>query len=56
VIAQSDYQYTLEDLECSLCLYYGGTELKKPICLAEKCCCKEEIEAAKRLKERRKHI
>lgn len=29
------FKYTLEDLDCSLCLYYGGKKDKKPICLAE---------------------
>ena len=42
------FKYTLEDLDCSLCLYYGGKKDKKPICLAEECCCTEEIDAAKR--------
>ena len=42
------FVYTLEDLDCKLCLYYGGEKLRKPICLADDCCCKAEIEAAKR--------
>ena len=48
-----DFQFSLEDLDCKLCLYYGGMDQKVPICLAEKCCCLEEREAAKRRKRRR---
>ena len=31
--------YYLEDMVCSLCLYYGG---KKVGCRLEKCCCEDE--------------
>lgn len=47
-----DFQFTLEDLDCKLCLYYGGMNQKDTICLAEECCCKEEWESAKRRKRR----
>lgn len=51
-LLDTNFKYTLEDLDCSLCLYYGGKIDQNPICLAESCCCEEEIEAAKRRKKR----
>ena len=51
-LLDSSFKYTLEDLDCSLCLYYGGKKDKKPICLAEECCCAEEIKAAKRTEKK----
>lgn len=53
ILLDADYPYTLEELDCKLCLYYGGRKNNQPICLLEECCCKEEIEAA-RLREKRR--
>ncbi len=48
------FVYTLEDLDCKLCLYYGGANLRQPICLADECCCKDEIAEAKRQERKNK--
>lgn len=44
----TNQELSLADLDCKLCLYYGGRSPKKPSCLLEKCCCEEEINQAKR--------
>ena len=47
-VLNPSFVYSLEDLDCKLCLYYGGKKLQQTICLADKCCCEAEKEAAKR--------
>ena len=49
------FVYALEDLDCKLCLHYGGTNLRQTICLTDECCCKSEIEEAKR-REKTKNV
>ena len=46
------FSYSMEDLDCKLCLYYGGKENHEAICLAAECCCKDEIAAAKSREKR----
>ena len=41
--------YTLSDLDCKYCLYYGGRKKGEVVCLTPECVCKEELrEALKR--------
>ena len=37
------FQYYLEDMNCTHCLYYQG---KKQGCVLDICCCEEEKQAA----------
>lgn len=50
-------EYTAEDCDCRLCLYYCGDRQPGVQCLAEGCVCKEELKEAllrERIKNQRR--
>ena len=38
--------WTLEDLDCRYCLYYGGKKDGEIVCLTPECVCKKELREA----------
>lgn len=52
IVNPPSFSYSMDDLDCKLCLYYGGKENREVICLAAECCCKDEITAAKNREKR----